>query len=65
MNQNTDSLHRHTVYKRVKISMPHCNVCGEQLSGNNSQADPYICSCGVWEQTWGTLEFKLKVVKEA
>lgn len=29
--------------------MPHCNVCGERLSGNNSKLLPYWCSCGVWE----------------
>ena len=36
-------------YKRVKVLRPHCPKCKEILSGNNSMALPYECSCGVWE----------------
>lgn len=37
------------IYKQVKIPMPHCPDCGEQLSGNNSIGMPWICACGTWE----------------
>ncbi|QGH73348.1 MAG: zinc-ribbon protein [Siphoviridae sp. cttb18] len=43
---------RQPVYKRVKMLMPHCPVCKEQLSGNNSMVSPYRCSCGEWESDW-------------
>ena len=36
-------------YKRVKILMPHCPKCKEQLSGNNSIITPWKCSCGTWK----------------
>ena len=36
------------VYKRVKMLMPHCPKCGEQLAGNNSIANPWVCECGIW-----------------
>ena len=35
-------------YKMVKMPMPHCPKCGDMLSGNNSIAQPYKCSCGTW-----------------
>ena len=40
---------RRVVYKRVKMMMPHCPECKEQLTGNNSSILPYTCSCGEWE----------------
>jgi len=45
---------RKIVYKKVKIPMPHCNVCGEMLGGNGSGFSPYRCKCGVWgyEHDW-------------
>lgn len=36
------------VYKMVKEHRPHCPRCGDRLTGNNSYAMPYKCSCGVW-----------------
>jgi len=36
-------------YKKVKIRKPHCPVCKEMLTGNNSFIRPYKCKCGVWE----------------
>ena len=51
-------------YKRVKIAMPHCGDCGEQLQGNNSQILPYKCSCGTWENSFDDLfNYKLKEPK--
>lgn len=45
------------VYKRIKISVPHCPTCGEQLMGNNSIVMPYRCSCGTWHYDFSTEEF--------
>jgi len=45
------------VYKMVKVRMPHCPKCKQQLSGNNSYADPYSCKCGVWHKPWLEPEF--------
>lgn len=45
---------RQVAYKRVKVAAPHCPVCGEQLSGNNSRFSPYKCKCGEWENDWMT-----------
>jgi hypothetical protein len=39
-------------YKRVKVLMPFCSVCKEQLSGDNSIILPYKCFCGEWQSTW-------------
>lgn len=39
---------RKKIRKIVKVAMPHCNVCGEMLSGQGSQVLPYRCSCGEW-----------------
>lgn len=53
---------RQPVYKRVKMTMPHCPVCGLILSGNNSIALPWCCSCGEWEHTeLGAFDYKIKV----
>jgi len=49
-----DKIKHDIVYKKVKVAMPHCSVCGEQLDGNGSKLLPYRCSCGVWMQDWGT-----------
>jgi len=35
-------------YKRIKKLCPHCPICKEELSGNNSIMNPWNCSCGVW-----------------
>lgn len=43
---------RQVVYKRVKMQMPHCPICGEQLTGNNSIVNPYRCSCGIWKSNF-------------
>lgn len=48
------------VYKRVKISMPHCPKCGIMLRGNNNTIDPYKCDCGIWEWGWGADTFTIK-----
>jgi hypothetical protein len=40
---------RQPVWKKVKVLMPHCPFCGEQLRGNNSRILPYRCACGEWE----------------
>lgn len=37
------------IYKRVKMMMPHCSQCGEQLLGDGSFILPYQCQCGTWE----------------
>lgn len=52
------------VYKKVKVAMPHCPDCGEQLSGNNSMMSPYRCRCGVWKSSWEE-HFIFNVVPEA
>ena len=36
-------------YKPVTELQPHCPNCKERLTGNNSIALPYQCSCGVWK----------------
>ena len=51
---------REIVYKRVKTLAEHCNVCGERLSGNNSQILPYECKCGTWEYDWEKAEFYIE-----
>ena len=43
---------RQITYKKVKMFMPHCPVCKEQLKGNGSISTPYKCSCGEWEGDW-------------
>lgn len=52
---------RRPVYKQVKVTMPHCPVCKEQLGGNGSGILPFSCSCGEWEIDWTTGYFKIKV----
>ena len=36
------------IYKKVKVPMAHCSICGEILRGNNSGFSPFKCSCGTW-----------------
>jgi hypothetical protein len=50
-------------YRKIKTYAPFCGECGEQLSGNNSLARPYSCSCGEWESvSWeNPFEYKLKI----
>lgn len=47
---------RKMVYKKVKIAKPHCDTCGNMLTGNGSVILPYRCSCGRWgyDHKWGT-----------
>jgi len=52
-------------WKKIPLLHPHCPICGEPLSGNNSVISPYKCSCGEWESKWniegdGTYEFVIK-----
>lgn len=39
-------------YKKIKVSVPHCPVCKEELGGNGSLILPYKCSCGTWYSNW-------------
>lgn len=56
----TNQLKRHMVYKKVKVSMPHCNICGERLAGNGSGLQPYLCSCGFWNWDFMQNTWKIK-----
>ena len=47
------------IYKRIKITVPHCPKCNEELTGNNSMILPYQCKCGVWETRNG-VDFEVK-----
>lgn len=52
-------------YKRVKILMPHCPKCNEQLKGNNSYDRPWSCKCGVWRaQQVHPWNFKYEIIKD-
>lgn len=52
MIEQTDN-RREVVYKKIKKEIAHCNVCDDELMGNNSVAMPYECSCGTWEFWFG------------
>jgi len=43
---------RQLIYKKVKVLMPHCPFCKEQLKGNGSDFSPYTCGCGEWKGDW-------------
>jgi len=47
------------VYKIVKVRMPYCPTCGEQLRGDNSYINPYVCKCGTWNHDWGEVGFTI------
>ena len=47
-------------YKFVKVLMPHCTKCKEQLQGNGSMITPYECKCGEWEYSFKIKDYKLK-----
>ncbi len=47
-------------YKIVKQREPHCPLCKERLSGNNSIVMPYKCSCGTWIQSLIDFNFSIK-----
>jgi tRNA(Ile2) C34 agmatinyltransferase TiaS len=49
------------VYKFVKEKQPHCPQCGDRLSGNNSIAQPYMCSCGIWKVDYTSQYFTFKI----
>jgi hypothetical protein len=49
-------------YKFIKTLHPHCGVCGEILTGNNSLVLPYKCKCGTWKRDYPSLDFKLTAV---
>ena len=51
-------------YKIIKERQPHCPKCGERLSGNNSIALPYRCSCGIWKPDYMTQPFTFTIEKE-
>lgn len=59
-NDTQEGRRRKVIYKRIKVAMPHCNVCGEELRGYNSLEFPYECSCGTWEQSWTDLNYYIK-----
>jgi tRNA(Ile2) C34 agmatinyltransferase TiaS len=40
------------VYKKIKVPIPHCSVCGERLKGEGSECSPYKCECGTWNYDW-------------
>lgn len=49
-------------YKRIKVLMPHCPDCKEQLQGNNSIVQPWECKCGIWESNWiDPMKYKIKI----
>lgn len=47
------------IYKKVKVSLPHCPKCGEQLKGNNSLMMPYKCKCGIWKYNLEEQKFEI------
>lgn len=53
---------RQVEWKSKRMLVPHCPVCKEPLSGNNSMITPYCCSCGEWqtEQLGGQFYFIIK-----
>jgi tRNA(Ile2) C34 agmatinyltransferase TiaS len=53
------------VYKMVKEKQPHCPQCGDRLSGDNSIALPYRCSCGIWKPDYSTQLFIFKIEEKA
>jgi hypothetical protein len=55
---------RHPKYKKVKVLMPHCHICKEQLTGNNSIVSPWKCSCGTWKYNIVTFEYDVAKEKE-
>ena len=56
---------REVKYKLVKVLVPHCPECDEELIGDNSGRSPYECSCGIWESDHRTpTKFKIKPLKE-
>lgn len=50
-------------YKRVNVFAPHCPVCKQQLSGNNSIMFPYKCECGTWDSDF-TKPYDFTIRKE-
>jgi len=42
------------IYKKVKISMPHCPECKERLMGDGATLNPYRCKCGIWHYFYNT-----------
>jgi hypothetical protein len=53
------------VYKMVKERQPHCPQCDDRLSGNNSIALPYMCSCGIWKVDYSTKYLTFKIEEKA
>lgn len=53
----------HPEYKKVKISMAHCPKCKEQLMGNNSIANPWLCSCGWWKPIEYPFKGEYQIIK--
>lgn len=52
----------HPTYKKVKVAMPHCPRCGEQLRGNGSMVLPYRCDCGTWDYSYSLSSYEIKAL---
>ena len=39
-------------YKTVKKSVPWCDACNQEITGNGSINTPYECGCGEWKWEW-------------
>jgi tRNA(Ile2) C34 agmatinyltransferase TiaS len=48
------------IYKKVKVVLPHCPVCKEQLRGNGSMVLPYRCACGILRYNHTTEEYEVE-----
>lgn len=55
----TDKELVHVVYKRVKVTKEYCPNCLEQLSGNNSIAQPWECRCGTWHAVMSSTSHRM------
>ncbi len=52
-------------YKKIRVSVPFCPICDEQLQGSNSLAFPYKCKCGIWKRDMNNVtEWNLVKVEE-
>lgn len=53
---------RQPVWKRIKMLEPHCPICKQHLTGNNSMMHPYKCECGEWQDDWmNPGHFRIKI----
>lgn len=51
-------------YRRVKMLVPYCPECNQNLSGNNSVIFPYKCDCGELHNSFEN-PFEYEIVKLA